>query len=219
MASHLSRRLILTSSKLLLLRQNPNLQPTPRFLSHSQTITKPYPNTFQNPSFIHFLKPFSSSPNPNPNPDTVPNEFKHQEIEGPTVERDDSALANETREVLTSLRKSIYDLSSSLALLSFAHLGLGAYITYKTPAAADAVLSVQGLAAFAFPFSTALLMRRSLKPMSFFQRMEEQGRLRVLTLSLQSAKSLRVLFLRVRVTSICCVVGISGGALVAMWLR
>lgn len=225
MASSLSRRLILTSSKLLLLRQHPNLNPTQRFLSHSQTIINPYPS--QNPSFIQFLKPFSSSPNPSPspspsprpNPNPDPNGFKHQEIEGPTVDRDDSALANETREVLTSLRKSIYDLSSSLALLGIAHLGLGAYIAYESPAAADAVSSVQGLAAFAFPFSVAFLMRRSLKPMSFFQRMEEQGRLQILTLSLQSAKSLRVLFLRVRVASICCVVGISGGALVAMWLR
>lgn len=213
MASLLSRRLVQTSSKLLLLR-NPN----PKSLLQRFPLPSPTTNSFLNPNPIPFPKPFSSSsPNPDPNPNPSAIKFQHQEIEGPTVERDDSALANETREVLNSLRKSVYDLSSSLALLSFAHLGLGAYAAYNH-SAAD-VVSVQGLAAFAFPFSVAFLMRRSLKPMSFFQKMEEQGRLQILTLSLQSAKSLRVLFLRMRVMSICCVVGISGGAIFALCMR
>lgn len=222
MASSLSRRLILSSSKILPLIQNPN--PNPKYL----LLLIPFPNSiptshFRNPNPVPFFRPFSSNPDPKPNPNPNPNpepdygSFKHQEIEGPTVDRDDSALANETRQVLTSLRKSIYDLSSSLALLGFAHLGLGAYVAYSSKTAD--VVSVQGLAAFAFPFSVAFLMRRSLKPMSFFHKMEEQGRLQILTLSLQSAKSLRVLFLRIRVASVCCVIGISAGSLLTLWLK
>ncbi|XP_010928498.1 uncharacterized protein [Elaeis guineensis] len=144
-------------------------------------------------------------------------EFQHQEITGPTVERDDSDLANETRQVLDSLRKSIYDLSTTLALLGVAHLGLGAWIAYAVRPPEE--VSIQGLMAFAFPFSLAFLMRRSLKPITFFRRMEEQGRLRILTLALQASKSLNLLFLRVRVVSTCCILGISAGCLVTIWLR
>lgn len=142
--------------------------------------------------------------------------LRHQEIVGPTVERDVSALANETREVLEKMRRSIYNLSRSLALLGLAHLGLGAWIAYT--AAPPQEVTVQGLAAFAFPFSVAFLLRRALKPLSFFNKMEEQGRLQILTLTLQVSKNLNLLFLRVRVVSLFCVVGISIGSSVALWM-
>ncbi|XP_008808202.1 uncharacterized protein LOC103720334 [Phoenix dactylifera] len=144
-------------------------------------------------------------------------EFQHQEITGPTVERDVSALANETRQVLDSLRKSIYHLSTTLAVLGIGHLGLGAWIAYAVRPP-DEVL-IQGLMAFAFPFSLAFLMRRSLKPITFFRKMEEQGRLQILTLTLQVSKSVNLLFLRTRVVSVCCILGISAGSLVTLWLR
>ncbi|XWS45706.1 hypothetical protein CRYUN_Cryun14cG0002600 [Craigia yunnanensis] len=51
-------------------------------------------------------KTLNTSEYPSQNPD-----FKHQEIEGPAVERDLSALANETREVLEGMMKNIYGLS------------------------------------------------------------------------------------------------------------
>ncbi|CAA7407958.1 unnamed protein product [Spirodela intermedia] len=143
-------------------------------------------------------------------------ELRHQEIVGPTVERDVSALANETREVLEKMRRSIYNLSRSLALLGLAHLGLGAWIVYA--AAPPQEVTVQGLAAFAFPFSAAFLLRRALKPLSFFNKMEEQGRLQILTLTLQVSKNLNLLFLRMRVVSLFCVVGISIGSSVALWM-
>ncbi|XP_008795702.2 uncharacterized protein LOC103711370, partial [Phoenix dactylifera] len=128
-------------------------------------------------------------------PPRSPPELQHQEITGPTVERDVSALA----------------------LLGIAHLGLGAWIAYAVRPPDE--VSIQGLMAFAFPFSLAFLMRRSLKPIAFFRKMEEQGRLQILTLALQASKSLNLLFLRIRVVSTCCILGISAGCLVTFWLR
>ncbi|KAJ0965130.1 hypothetical protein J5N97_026268 [Dioscorea zingiberensis] len=148
------------------------------------------------------------------NPPETP-EFQHQEIEGPTVERDLSALANETRQSLDALRKSVYDLSSSLALLGIANLTIGATVIYFFKP--HSVFAVQDLVAFAFPFSIAFLMRRSVKPITFFRKMEEQGRLQILTLCLQVSKTLNLLFLRIRVVSLGCVAGLVAGSLVTLW--
>lgn len=142
-------------------------------------------------------------------------DFKHQEIESPTVERDLSNLADETRQSLDGLRKSVYDLSSSLALLGVANLTVGAAIIYFLQP--NGVFAVQGLVAFAFPFSVAFVMRRSLKPMAFFRKVEEQGRLQLLTLCLQVSKTLNLLFLRIRVVSLGCVAGLVAGSLVTLW--
>lgn len=188
--------------------------------------------THSNPSKIVTFEQ-SGGPNPNPtsrnfsssSPESSSDArdplrshgFQHQEITGPTVERDVSALANETRQVLQSLRKSIYDLSSALIILGVCHLGLGASIAYAVRPP-DEVL-IQGVMATAFPFLLAFLMRRSLKPITFFRKMEEQGRLQILTLTLQVSKSVNDLFLRTRVVSICCILGISSGSLITIWLR
>ncbi|PKA60354.1 hypothetical protein AXF42_Ash008413 [Apostasia shenzhenica] len=154
---------------------------------------------------------FSSNSPEKPEP-----ELRHQEITGPTVERDESALANETRQVIQSLRRSVHDLSSALALLGVAHLGLGAWIAYTVGPPNE--VSIQGIAAFAFPFSLSFLLRRTLKPMSFFQKMEELGRLQILTLSLQVTKVFRLLLVRTRILCICCVVGVSTSSLVTLWM-
>ncbi|CAF1935129.1 BnaC05g40590D [Brassica napus] len=45
----------------------------------------------------------------------------------------------------------------------------------------------------------------------YFKKMEEAGRLQILTLTLQVAKNLNVLFVRARVVSILCVAGLSCG--------
>lgn len=142
--------------------------------------------------------------------------FKHQEIEGPTVERDLSALANETREVLEKLMKTVYGLSRAVALLSLVQLGLGAWISYITRSSPIAEVSIQSFVAFGFSFSLALMLRHSLKPMFFFKKMEEQGRLQILTLTLQVAKSLNIFFLRLRGASFMCIAGLSVGFLFNM---
>ncbi|KAL4562261.1 hypothetical protein LXL04_034459 [Taraxacum kok-saghyz] len=147
-------------------------------------------NTSFNSSFkIHSLNPSlypkflsTSAPQSDPeetqkpheNPSQTLEDFKHQEITGPTVERDISALANETRQVLDQMTKTIYTLSKGLALLGVFHLGLGAWISYITTASPIPEVSVQSCLAFGLPFSLSLMLRRSLKPMTFFRKMEEQ---------------------------------------------
>lgn len=156
-------------------------------------------------------KPKNTSEYPSQNPD-----FKHQEIEGPTVERDLSALANETREVLESLMKTVYGVSRVVALLSLAQLGLGAWIAYVTRSSPITEVSIQSFVAFGFSFSLAFMLRQTLKPMYFFKKMEEQGRLQILTLTLQVAKNLNLLFVRLRGASLICVAGLSFGFLFKM---
>lgn len=241
MAAIISRRLRLTSSIFKpyfsssssltnSISNNPKPQ-IPNPTSQTKNL-KPSHFNFTNPfSPIRFLstqQPPSSdsdqtqkpnpgpSPCPSPYPSQDPN-FKHQEIEGPTVERDLSPLANETREVLETMMKNMYGLSSIVAILGLVQLGLGAWITYATKSNPNlSEVSVQSLLAFAFPFSLAFMLRRALKPMHFFKKMEEQGRLQILTLTLQVAKQLNNFFVRVRGVSILSVLGVVMGVVFAV---
>ncbi|OIW07971.1 hypothetical protein TanjilG_20072 [Lupinus angustifolius] len=235
MAATISRRLRLTST---LLKSSSSFIFPPTF-SRSKTpssnpFPKPTPHTYSRSFFPNssLSKPIFFSTNdspppppsnskpqdPNPYPSQNPN-FKHQEIEGPTVERDLSPLANETREVLEGMMKNMYNLSKIVALLGLVQLGLGTWITYVTRSSPITEVSVQSLLAFAFPFSVAFMLRRSLKPMYFFKKMEEQGRLQILTLTLQVAKQLNVFFVRVRGVSFASIAAISFGLLYAVFSR
>ncbi|KAL2491547.1 hypothetical protein Adt_27175 [Abeliophyllum distichum] len=155
-----------------------------------------------NPSSSDTQKPENSSEYPSQDP-----EFKHQEITGPTVDRDLSALASETRVVLETMMKTIYSLSKVLASLGLVQLGLGAWTSYITRDSPIPEVSLQSFLAFGLPFSLAFILRRSLKPMYFFKKMEEQGRLQILTLTLQIAKNLNTFFVRVRGVSYLCIAG------------
>ncbi|KAI3697395.1 hypothetical protein L6452_30381 [Arctium lappa] len=191
---------------------------TPNFRSNTSfKIQSLIPNLYQNPKFLSTATPQSDpeqTQKPNENPTQTHEEFKHQEITGPTVERDVSALANETRQVLDVMTKTIYNLSKSLALLGLFQLGLGAWISYVTKSTPIPEVSVQSCLAFGLPFSLSFMLRRSLKPISFFRKMEEQGRLQILTLTLQVAKNLNVFFARLNVVSYLCIGVASLGVLV-----
>ncbi|VFQ70332.1 unnamed protein product [Cuscuta campestris] len=141
-----------------------------------------------------------SNEHPGQNP-----ELKHQDITGPTVERDVSALANETREVLEKMMKNVYGLSKALACLALVQMGLGAWFVYATRGSPMPEISLQSFLAIGLPVSLAFMLRRSLKPMRFFRKMEEQGRLQILTLTLQVAKELNLLFCRVQGVSYSCI--------------
>ncbi|KAJ1409757.1 hypothetical protein SESBI_22578 [Sesbania bispinosa] len=117
------------------------------------------------------------------------------------------------------MMKTIYGLSSVVAVLGLVQLGLGAWITYITKSSPITEVSVQSFMAFAFPFSLAFMLRQSLKPMHFFKKMEEQGRLQILTLTLQVAKQLNLFFVRVRGVSFLCIVGMSAGVVFAVFSR
>ncbi|GFP93109.1 hypothetical protein PHJA_001455200 [Phtheirospermum japonicum] len=158
---------------------------------------------------------FSTSNNETPeNPNDQNREFKHQEITGPTVDRDLSALANETRDVLETMMKNVYSLSKVLASLGLVHLGLGAWMSYSMQNSLFSEVSIQSILAFGLPLSLAFMLRRALKPMYFFKKMEEQGRLQILTLTLQVAKNLNTFFVRVRGVSYLCIAGASIGLIV-----
>jgi hypothetical protein len=147
-------------------------------------------------------------------------EMRHQEIEGPTVERDTSPLADETRRELDALRRTVQRLSGSLALLGGAHLAAGAWIAYGAPPlGVGSAAAVQGVAAFAFPFAVALVLRRAIKPIAFFQKMEANARLQVLTLCLQATKNVNLMLLRTRVMAIACALGVSVASVAAVLMR
>ncbi|KAL2251234.1 UNVERIFIED_CONTAM: hypothetical protein Sindi_2245700 [Sesamum indicum] len=188
---------------------------SPKSVLNPQNSKNPYA-LYGNARYLSTSDPNqSSSTNEIPrNPAEYPSqnqEFKHQEITGPTVERDLSALANETREVLETMMKTVYSLSKVLAGLGLVHLGLGAWMSYNTQNSPIPEASIQSLLAFGLPFSLAFMLRRALKPMYFFKKMEEQGRLQILTLTLQVAKNLNTLFVRVRGVSYLCIAGASVG--------
>ncbi|MED6209075.1 hypothetical protein PIB30_051200 [Stylosanthes scabra] len=223
MAAIISRRLRLAST---ILRPSFSYSSStkPFFNNPKPQITRSIPQSVNpfltNSSFTksRFFSTNDSEKPENPYPSQNPN-FKHQEIEGPTVERDLSPLANETREVLESTMKNVYKLSKVVAVLGLVQLGLGSWIAYKTGSAAFSEVSVQSTLAFAFPFSLAFILRQSLKPMYFFKKMEEQGRLQILTLTMQVAKQMNLLFIRVRGVSMACVLGISIGFFFAVLSR
>lgn len=173
---------------------------------------------FGNPRYFSTSNDQENKQNPSEYPSQNP-EFKHQEITGPTVERDVSALANETRGVVETMMKTMYSLSSALAAVGLIHLGLGAWISYITKSAPIFEVSVQSILGFGLPFSLAFMLRRALKPMYFFKKMEEQSRLQILTLTLQVAKQLNLFFVRVRGVSYLCVAAASIGLITIAFAR
>ncbi|RID71491.1 hypothetical protein BRARA_C03427 [Brassica rapa] len=194
-----------------LIHRSEQLQELGLFRSFSAFITNP--NTEKLRSQTRSTRYFSTpSQEVNPNPEEEP-KMKHQEIEGPTVERDVSALGNETRQVFEGMMRNMYSLSGAMGLLGLTQLVVGGTILYATRSNPMHVMTMQSCIAFGFPFAMALMVRRSLKPMYFFKKMEEAGRLQILTLTLQVAKNLNVLFVRARVVSILCVAGLSCGNL------
>ncbi|KAL8161002.1 hypothetical protein V2J09_012491 [Rumex salicifolius] len=191
--------------------QKPNLLTLIKFSSTrfvvgagSTAIQKPYQG----------LRYFSTSPIDGSNskekeqpkgPESELGGFKHQEIEGPTVERDLSSLANETREVTEKLMKNMYGASRVMGIMCVAQLGLGAWISYATRSSPLPEMMLMSAVAFGFPFSMALMLRSTIKPMHFFRKMEELGRLQILTTTMQIAKHLNLFFFRLQGVSYLCV--------------
>ncbi|KAL5207369.1 hypothetical protein ABZP36_031804 [Zizania latifolia] len=183
----------------------------------TKLLPKPHPLLFLHPH-RHFSAPSESDPSVAA--PASPESMRHQEIEGPTVERDTSPLAYETRRELDALRGTVQRLSASLALLGGAHLAAGAWIASgAAPVGVESAAAMQGVAAFAFPFTAALVLRRAIKPIAFFQKMETNGRLQVLTLCLQATKNVNLMLLRTRVVSISCALGVSVGSVATILMR
>ncbi|KAI3935219.1 hypothetical protein MKW98_018408 [Papaver atlanticum] len=184
----------------------------------SETLRNSNPRLFSTSNEPVSDKPQTPIADESKNPNET-REFKHQEIEGPTVERDVSNLANETREVLQATMKNMFNFSRALALLGLVHLGYGAWISYATQASPFAAASFQSISAFAFPFSLAFLLRNSLNHMAFYKKMEEMGRLQVLTLNLQILKNFNLLFVRIRGISLFGSFGLLAGLSYTVLIR
>ncbi|KAG9147767.1 hypothetical protein Leryth_018828 [Lithospermum erythrorhizon] len=116
--------------------------------------------------------------------------------------------------------RNIYSLSKLIAVLWLFNLCLGAWISYSTKGCSlRRETSFKSILAFGFMFSMAFMLRRLLKPMFFFTKMEEQGRLQILTLTLQIAKNLNVFDVYVRGVSYLCIAGGFAGLVYAILSR
>ncbi|KAK7283868.1 hypothetical protein RIF29_13616 [Crotalaria pallida] len=220
-AAIISRKLRLTTTttttSTLLLKSCPLYT-----FSHSKTTPPsfpfpiPTPQTFISPTTSSFFQfnpnlffSTNHSPNSNPNPnsdsdsdsdsnsdsDSKPQEDQSQNpSQNPTMERDQTPLGNETREVLETTMKGMQNLSKAVALLALIQLGLGVWITLAPMTEVVSVL--QSITAFAFPSSLALMLRRALKPMNFL-KMEAVEMLQIMTQAMEVAKQMDVLFGRV----------------------
>lgn len=183
-----------------ILKPSPFINPNSSSTSTSTpTSTLPIHGTTTSSLCLKSLRFYSTEPkSSNPN-------FKHQEIEGPTVERDLSPLANETRQVSLRLMKTMYDVSRLLAVIGISQLALGAWISLSTSSPAIMAMSV---VAFALPFSMAFMLRQSLKHMHFFNKMEQIGRLQILTSTMQISKHINLFFNRLKVVGYLCLAGL-----------
>ncbi|KAK4735542.1 hypothetical protein R3W88_009803 [Solanum pinnatisectum] len=190
-----------------------------KFQAHGLALTNHQNPLKMNPRYFSSSNEGGGNPkSPGEYPSENP-EFKHQEITGPTVERDVTPLANETREVLEKMLKSMYSLSKAFAVLGLVHLGLGTWLTYKTQSSPIPEISIQSFLAFGLPFSLAFMLRRALKAIYFFKKMEEQARLQILTLTLQAAKQLNLLFVRTQGVTYSCVAVTSLGLILVVFSR
>lgn len=123
-------------------------------------------------------------------------DFQHEEIVGPTVERDMSAVANELRQSLEDLRGSMKKFSAVIFAVGSLHLSWGAamFLALESPFS-HAVLTQVCMSGLVF-FGLAYHLKQALKPMAFFTKLEERSRLRIITLSLQVTKSMAAFFQR-----------------------
>eukprot|EP00249_Psilotum_nudum_P011434 c23175_g1_i1 orf=226-1272(-) len=123
-------------------------------------------------------------------------DFQHEEIVGPTVERDMSAVANELRETCIELRASILTLTKFLVAIGVLHVIWATLMFFTVELPFSSVLLTQVVVSATVPFGLAFHFWQSLKPMEFFTKLEERSRLRVLTLSLQVTKALAASYQR-----------------------
>lgn len=123
-------------------------------------------------------------------------DFQHEEIVGPTVERDVSPVADELREALDILQKRMLSFQKSLVVLGGLQ-GAGAVWCYVSWHALDPTWQLVPSALLSLLL--AFVLRQALQPISFFGKLEERSRLRIITLSLMIAKGFSSFFNRARI--------------------
>lgn len=123
-------------------------------------------------------------------------DFQHEEIVGPTVERDLSPVADELREALDTLQKRILSFQKSLIVLGSLQVA-GAVWCYVSWHTLDPTWQLVPSALLSFLL--AFVLRQALQPIAFFGKLEERSRLRIITLSLMIAKGFASFFNRARI--------------------
>lgn len=164
---------------------------------------------------IHNIKNISSfstkAPPPNDaktvvieKPKTL-DDFQHEEIVGPTVERDESPVADELRDALGILQKRMVSFQKSLVVLGGLQ-GAGAVWCYVSWHALDPTWQLVPSALTSLLL--AFVLRVALQPISFFGKLEERSRLRIITLSLMIAKGFSSFFNRARILVVASALGL-----------
>jgi hypothetical protein len=141
-------------------------------------------------------------------------DFQHEEVVGPTVERDTSPLANEVRQSLAELKMTILGFRKGLLFLG-ALQGLGACWSYFSWQTMNP--SWQLLPSMLSSLFLAFALRQVVQPMTFFGTLEERSRLRLLTLCLMIFKGFETFFERGRIFLTVSAATIAAGLLVSSW--
>ncbi|KAK0595855.1 hypothetical protein LWI29_010634 [Acer saccharum] len=120
------------------------------------------------------------------------------------------------------LRRSLSDRASQMEPFDEAPLmklleGLGAWISYITRSSLIMEVTIQSFVAFGFPFTVD--SEAVFEANYFFKKIEELGRLRILTLTLQIAKNLNILFVGVCGASYFALLRMSFGLLYTLLSR
>lgn len=132
-------------------------------------------------------------------------DFQHEEIVGPTVERDSSRVADELRESLAVLQRRIVSFQKSLVVLGCVQ-GAGAVWCSVSWHAFNPTWQLPPAALLSF--ALAFVLRQALQPIAFFGKLEERSRLRIITLSLMIAKGFASFFSRARILVVISATGL-----------
>lgn len=139
-------------------------------------------------------------------------DFQHEEIVGPTVERDESDTANEVRASLYQLTTFMTSLRTGFLLLGSVQLVAAVWSSYFH--GVGLILGVAQDLAFVMSFLLAYLLHLYGSRVEFFSKIEERSRMRILTLSLQAHKMLSTFFFRssflVRAMALCSLLALLG---------
>ncbi|XP_024533479.1 uncharacterized protein LOC112347209 [Selaginella moellendorffii] len=139
-------------------------------------------------------------------------EFQHEEITGPTVERDLSATANELRESIDSMLQSNVKLKRALIAVGLAQLIAGWWVIASDYSAETLCLCLTALSA-GLSLHLALHLHTTMKHVPFFQKVEERSRMRIMTLSMQTIKAVALMMSRSNVITRCTAIGLLGACL------
>lgn len=123
-------------------------------------------------------------------------DFQHEEIVGPTVERDMSPVADELRQAHMEMREAIQKFTKGLLAVGVVHLVWGGMMFRVLESPFSHALMTQVCASALVLFGLAYYSKQTLKPIDFFTKLEERSRLRILTLSLQVTKTMSSFFQR-----------------------